>query len=229
VARKGQDVEWFAPDDQPNEPGPSITPASNPYRWDVPGWRYLPNRTARRVLAGLALIVAFVSLARLGADNKLPAAPPKPPQWLQHLPLSAPLSPYMAAECRHHHCQAIPASGTDLWHVRAGLSFSFTVTAARILDRNRNLRGIAITVGDRQHDVLTVNAVRVPAAPAHWNADTATLDPNAYIRRWVLRDGGAIWLTESRLTQGNLDTDEEQYAVLFGRAAGRVPAGELEL
>jgi hypothetical protein len=229
VARNGQDVEWFAPDEKPNEPEPSLSPASVRPRANTRGRRLLRSRTARRVLGGLVVVVAFLSLARLGADNKLPAAPAKPPHWLQHRPLSAPLSAFMAAECRHHDCRAIPASGTDLWHMRAGLNASFTVTATRVVDNKNELRGIAITVRDPQHDLLTVNAVRVSAAPRHWNADTATLDPNTYMRRWVVRKGGEIWLTESRVTEGRLDTDEEAYAQLFGRAAGRVPASELQL
>jgi hypothetical protein len=229
VAREGQGVEWFAPDDERNEPKPPSSPVSSRLRSKAPGWRFLRARSVRQVLAGMALVLAFVSFARLGADNKLPTAPAKPPHWLQNRPLSAPLSPFMAAECRHEGCQAVPASGTDLWHMRAGLDSSFTVTAQRVLDENRNLRGIAITVRDPQHDVLTVDAVRVSAAPRHWNADSATLDPNTYTRRWVLRKGGEIWLTESRVTEGKLDTDEDAYAVLFARAAGRVPPSELQL
>ncbi len=234
MARDGQRFEWTSSDDGRNE-CPLLPPpwagTALARRLQAKGFTRGPlrTRTARRVLAAVIVVMASVGLARLGADNKLPTAPVNPPSWLQDRPLSAPLSPFMAAECWHRHCAQVTASVTDVREARAGLNFWFTVTAMRILDERREVRGSTVQVVDAHGDTLTIDAVRVSAAPIGWDDQSTTWASGDATSRWVVREGDGVWLTEARASLGDCETDEDEYGILYERTLTRVPASQIAI
>jgi hypothetical protein len=234
VARIDRDIEWLPPEDDENG---AESFAIRPVDFTVVSQlgahlsasRRLTAHRARQILAALTLIVLFGVVARIGVRDGRPAFRAEPPHWLQRLPLTEPLSPFMAPECWRTSCPAVAASGLDLEHIRAGLGAQYVVTSDRILDQRGNVRGTAIDVMDGQGDNLTIDAVRVTRAPAYWDGQANNLLSDTPVRRWVLHGRSGVWLVESRVSRGSCDHDEKEYLVLYKRALARVTADQIRL
>lgn len=233
MARDGQSFEWLVSNDEndvePSAPRSVAFILANRLGLHLPARVVFENRAARCFIGGLTVFAAVVLFARVGANDRLPAAPVKPPQWLENRPITAPLSPFMAAECSKARCHALVDSGSELQRVRAELGSRYNVTAIRVRDSRGNLRGIRVLVTDAQGDSLTEDGVRVSEAPRDWDGESANLIKDYPTTRWVVRTPTGVWLVESHANSGKCDGDRREFLVLYGKALQRVRANQLSL
>jgi hypothetical protein len=177
----------------------------------------------------MIFLLLFVLAAKLSGQEQPAAVRTAPVRWLENRPLTEPLSPFMAVQCRQENCRSVPVSDTDVRRIRAGLSAGFTVTAHRVLDRHADPRGFEVDIGDVQGDDLTVAAVQVAEAPPDWDGASANLLSDNPTSRWVVRSRSGVWLVESRASRGACGADSRNYLTLYERALARVRAGQLGL